>query len=334
MLEHGGRVRRAAAHFGIPQGDWLDLSTGLAPYVWPLPSVPMHAWTCLPDDDDELERAACTCYQAPQVLPVAGSQAAIQALPTLFPGARVGILEPCYAEHRHAWSSHGFVPVSLSVEDIEPALDGLEVLVAVNPNNPTGSAIATQRLLHWHARLVQRGGCLIVDEAFCDLWPDLSLASHTGRPGLIVLRSLGKFFGLAGARLGFVLAERAVLDALREQLGPWPVSGPARVVGAAALQDSDTQALWRLRIAHDGRRLEQLLCTHGLNPMGNAGLFVWVPHAGAESLYAHLARRGILVRMFADLHALRLGLPGTEAGWRRLEQALIELPAEAPACQP
>ena len=73
-------------------------------------------------------------------------------------------------------------------------------MVLVQPNNPTGALFARSRLLDWHARLARRGGWLVVDEAFIDPTPDASLAPMAGADGLVVLRSLGKFFGLAGAR--------------------------------------------------------------------------------------------------------------------------------------
>jgi cobalamin biosynthesis protein CobC len=334
MLEHGGRLRHAATHYQIPLVDWLDLSTGLAPYCWPLPPVPMRDWMRLPEEDDGLEIAAVGYYGTVNILPVAGSQAAIQTVPSLFAGARVAIIEPCYAEHRHAWERQGFAPLSLRAADVEAALPSLDVLVVVNPNNPTGSHISAHQLWRWRERLASRGGCLVVDEAFCDLQPELSLASKAGCPGLVVLRSLGKFFGLAGARLGFVLAERSLLAALHERVGPWTVSGPARRIGQAVLNDRETQALWRLRIQNDGARLGQLLAECGLPPAGNTGLFAWVPCDTAEALHGHLARLGILVRHVPEPSGVRFGLPGCESGWRRLEQALRCFEQETAKCRP
>ena len=261
MLEHGGRLRRAAAEYGIALTDWLDLSTGLAPYAWPLKAVPAAVWQRLPEEGDGLESAARDYYRASSVLPVAGSQAAIQALPRLFAGLRVGILEPCYAEHRRAWQAAGFAALSLSEADVDSRLDQLDVLVVVNPNNPTGRLLAIDTLLGWHRLLAARGGCLIIDEAFIDCTPEHSLAPHAHRGGLIVLRSLGKFFGLGGARLGFVLAAEPVLQSLAERLGPWSVSGPTRFIGLHALQDRQTQRLWRERLRIDAAHAGTVLLT-------------------------------------------------------------------------
>ncbi|MDH0098608.1 aminotransferase class I/II-fold pyridoxal phosphate-dependent enzyme, partial [Pseudomonas sp. GD04158] len=210
MLEHGGRLRAAAQRYGIPLEDWLDLSTGIAPYGWDLPPVPAQAWARLPEINDGLEAAARDYYGAASLLPVAGSQAAIQALPRLRTHSNVGILAPTYAEHAAAWRREGHRITKLSEGSVHRALPQLDVLLVVNPNNPTGRLIEPARLLDWHDELAERGGWLVVDEAFIDCTPQHSLAAYSDMPGLIVLRSFGKFFGLAGLRLGFVLAAQAL----------------------------------------------------------------------------------------------------------------------------
>ncbi|PCD01261.1 threonine-phosphate decarboxylase CobD [Halopseudomonas pelagia] len=331
MLEHGGRLRQAAAHYGIAVEDWLDLSTGLAPYVWPLPALGPAIWARLPEEGDGLETIAAGYYGAAQALPVAGSQAAIQTLPQLFASARVGFIEPCYAEHRYAWERAGHETIGLDQVGVASHLERLDVLVVVNPNNPTGTQIDVETLLEWHEQLHRRGGCLIVDEAFADIAPEHSLAEFSDRPGLIVLRSLGKFFGLAGVRLGFVLSEAGMLVALQRQLGPWSVSGPARAVGKAVLADHTTQTLWRARLRRDGQRLVELLTEHGLSPAGGCALFQWVPHPQAADIHAALARQGILLRLFDQPAALRIGLPGSESAWQRLHAALADMHFSTPA---
>lgn len=329
MLEHGGRLRQAARQYGIPLGDWLDLSAGLAPQPWPLPELPLSAWARLPEDDDGLAATAAACYGAAQALPVAGSQAAIQALPAMRGAGRVGVLEPCYGEHAHAWAQAGHEVLRLSGEQLEARVDSLDALVLANPNNPSGQVFSPGQLLAWHARLSARGGWLLVDEAFMDCTPELSLAAESGRGGLIVLRSFGKFFGLAGARLGFVLAEPALLTRLNERLGPWTVSGPARALGLHALGASQAEARAQraVQLRAQGRRLAALLSRHGLRPHGGTALFQWVRTEHALHLHKALARRGILVRRFEHPASLRFGLPPDEGGWQRLASALEELPS-------
>ncbi|MCX2900725.1 threonine-phosphate decarboxylase CobD [Pseudomonas mandelii] len=322
MLEHGGRLRKAALEYGIAEADWLDLSTGLAPWPFPVPDIPLRAWARLPENDDGLEQAACDYYAAAQVLPVAGSQMAIQLLPRLRRAGKVGVLSPCYAEHAEAWRRNGYIVREVLEQEVDFFIDNLDVLVVVNPNNPTGLSLTPNRLLDWHARLAQRGGWLVVDEAFMDNTPQLSVASYAHQVGLIVLRSFGKFFGLAGVRLGFVLAERRLLKLLAEQVGPWAVSGPTRVLGQACLLDTQGQVKQRLRTQAASERLALLLEQYGLQPQGGCALFQWLMTEYAETLHVFMARRGILLRLFTHNSSLRFGLPAEEADWTRLASAL------------
>ncbi|MNU60843.1 Threonine-phosphate decarboxylase [compost metagenome] len=321
MLEHGGRLRKAAHDYGIAEADWLDLSSGLAPWPFPIPEIPLRAWARLPETDDGLEQAACDYYGAAQVLPVAGSQMAIQLLPRLRRAGKVGVLSPCYAEHAEAWRRNGYIVREVLEQEVDFFVDSLDVLVVVNPNNPTGLSLTPARLLDWHARLAQRGGWLVVDEAFMDNTPHLSVAPFAHQVGLIVLRSFGKFFGLAGVRLGFVLAERKLLKLLAEQVGPWAVSGPTRVLGQACLRDTEGHMRQRVRADEASERLASLLALHGFQPQGGCALFQWLITERAEELHEFMARRGILLRLFAHNSSLRFGLPGEEADWMRLSAA-------------
>ncbi len=325
MLEHGGKLRAAARKYGIPEHAWLDLSTGINPEGYPVPALSAEAWRRLPDGDDTLRIAAARYYGSESLLPVAGSQAAIQALPRLRTTSRVGILSPTYGEHAHAWRRAGHTVRELGAEAIEASLDALDVVVLANPNNPTGLRLARETLLGWRARLVARGGWLVVDEAFMDAAPEESLVVQASEPGLIVLRSLGKFFGLAGARVGFVFADPELLHALEEELGPWTVTGPAQAVTAKALSDGAWQETTRACLAGASTRLGRLLAENGFAPAGGTALFQWVRTPQATSLYEQLAQRGILTRLFTAPASLRFGLPGDETQWQRLARALQEI---------
>jgi len=329
MLEHGGRLRAAARQYGIPPAEWLDLSTGISPWSWldandftPNPA----AWLRLPEDDDDLPAAAQACYGA-AALPVAGSQAAIQALPRLRAQSRVGLLTPSYAEHAACWQREGHRLSRLTPQTVDTDIDQLDVLLLVHPDNPSGQCFEPAQLLDWHARLAARGGWLVVDEAFIDATPQQSLAAHSHRTGLIVLRSLGKFFGLAGARVGFVLAAPELRAALAEQLGPWPVSGPARQLAALALRDAAWQQAQRTRLHAASTRLANLLSDTGLKPDGGCALFQWRRHPQAAALHRQLAAQGILTRLFTEPASFRFGLPGNEHDWLRLQAALENLRA-------
>ena len=322
MLEHGGGLRAAAQRHGIALEHWLDLSSGIAPYGWPLPQIPTAAWSRLPEQDDGLEAAARDYYGVASLLPVAGSQAAIQALPRLVRNARVGIVSPTYAEHAAAWQREGHKVLSISEAGVNRALERLDVLLLANPNNPSGRRFQREQLLVWHARLAERGGWLVVDEAFVDCTPEQSLAPHSDLPGLIVLRSFGKFFGMAGIRLGFVLAQQSLLEQLAELLGPWAVSGPSRAVATVLLQDQTGQQLQRQRLLADGERLAALLSDQGLAPTGGCALFQFCCTPLAALLHEFLAANGILTRLFDSPASLRFGLPPDEPGWQRLQRAL------------
>ena len=323
MLEHGGRLRRAAQHYGIPLADWLDLSTGINPHAWPVPPIPADAWHRLPEDGDGLEAAAAAYYGTDQLLPVAGSQPAIQTLPALIPGERVTVLAPTYAEHPHAW--RGRTLRAVAADAVEGVLDDTDVLLLVHPNNPSGARFLRDRLLDWHTRLAARGGWLVVDEAFIDADPADSLAAAAGRANLVVLRSLGKFFGLAGARVGFVLAPTELRERLADLLGPWTLSGPARHVARAALADRPWQDAMCERLKGEAARLAGLLRDSGLGEPAGPALFQWVGCPDAPAVQDHLARAGILVRRFDNPASLRFGLPPDEAGWARLAAALDAL---------
>lgn len=322
MLEHGGRLLRAARWHGIPVEDWLDLSTGINPASYPVPGIPARAWHRLPEDDDGLIEAACAYYGAPALLPVAGSQAAIQVLPRLRARSRVGVIAPGYAEHAHAWRQAGHDVRLLPAHALFAQADALDVVVLIHPNNPGGETFARDALLELHARLAARGGWLVVDEAFMDVTPAHSLCGESAREGLVVLRSAGKFFGLAGARAGFVCAVPRLLDALRECLGPWTLAGPTRYVLRHALADGAWQAATRTQLREQGERLAALLTRHGLPPHGGCAFFQWRRDDDARAIHEALAARGILTRLFDAPPSLRFGLPGDEAGFARLENAL------------
>jgi cobalamin biosynthetic protein CobC len=326
MLEHGGRLREAAAHYDIPLADWLDLSTGINPEAWPVPALPAAVWQRLPETGDGLEAAATGYYGNANLLPVAGSQAAIQWLPALLPKAAVACIAPIYAEHPQAWQHAGHKLRFLQNATLPRALTAATPYVLLcNPNNPTADRHPHDVVVDAARQLKKRGGWLIVDEAFIDATPELSLTPLAGTdeaPNLIVFRSLGKFFGLAGARVGFVFAAPDLLNRMNEAMGPWTISGPAREVARQALLDTAWQNTARPRLVAAGERLHALLAP--LGEVKATALFATLTSPQASELHEYLARRAILTRRFDQQALLRFGLPGDEAGWQRLTSALNE----------
>jgi cobalamin biosynthetic protein CobC len=322
-IQHGGNLHEAARRYAIPYDAWLDLSTGINPHGYPVPPVPADAWRRLPDNGDGFTERAARYYGAPDashVLPVAGSQAAIRALPRLLRHGTVGIAPLTYGEYAPAFARAGHRVTTLDVTR-STLPDDITHAVVVNPNNPTAEHLRAATLLQWHETLSERGGTLILDEAFADAMPSGSLAAQTHREGLVVLRSPGKFFGLAGVRAGFVLACPSLLESLDETLGAWTVSGPARHAVSAAFADTAWQQNMRAQLADESARLVALLSAHGF-VVHSTPLFAWIADARAAQLHDALAKQGIWTRFFADPASVRFGLPATAKEWTRLQTCL------------
>lgn len=343
FVPHGGNLGDAVRQYGIAREHWIDLSTGINPHGYPVPAIEASAWLRLPEDDDDLEEVAARHYGAVRALAMAGTQAAIRLLPDVLPVGPIGVGLLTYGEYAPAFERAGFrvdrfvtTPFAASRGDasfvLEPgcALPAhLKYLVLVNPNNPGTERFTPESVDDWHRQLAARGGSLIVDEAFVEALPELSVASRADRDGLIVLRSVGKFFGLAGARVGFVLASAEIDRAIRRRRGPWTVSGPSRAAARAALLDTAWQEETRARLAASSARLVRLLAAYGFNA-SHTPLFAWIPHADARGLQDCLARRGVWVRRFDVIPGLRFGLPADDdLVWKRLEAALRGAGAEA-----
>jgi len=321
---HGGDLAAADALFGTPAAGWLDLSTGINPWPYPVPAIPAARWHRLPGGDDEIRAAAAQFYGVGDpdcVVAAAGSQAILQALPHVLRPGRVAVLGPTYAELSRVWTQAGHaVTAARTLDDTA----GATILVLANPNNPDGRILARDRLVDIATELGRRGGWLIVDEAFADVTPALSLAPQAGAPGLIILRSFGKFFGLAGLRLGFALAERRVANRLRAILGPWPVSGPALEIGTAALGNRPWIDAMRRNLPAQAHALRAALEAARLPVIGGTALFQLVACDDASAIFAALGARGIYVRRFAyEPRWLRFGLPGD--AFARLQDALAAL---------
>jgi cobalamin biosynthetic protein CobC len=319
MLDHGGNLDVAVKRFGGGLDNWIDLSTGINRRPYPVGQLQPRHWSALPSrsDIDALHEAARQAYAtAAPVLATAGAQAAIQLLPRLAAGGRAKILAPTYNEYGAILNAAGW-----SVEEVADleALAGADLAVAVNPNNPDGRQNHPAELL----ALLPRVGRLVVDESFADAVPGLSLAPEAGRPGLIVLRSLGKFYGLAGLRLGFVLGNAADVAALDSMLGPWPVSGPAIEIGRRALFDRNWAGETIARLTRDALRLDMLAKEAGWMMVGGTPLFRLYETGAGRAAQTRLAGSKIWSRIFMNRPGwLRLGLPGSEAEWARLTAAL------------
>jgi cobalamin biosynthetic protein CobC len=266
-----------------------------------------------------LREAAARAYGAECPLaPVAGAQAAIQMIPALMPPGKARVLGPTYNEHAGALRAAGW-----QVREVARADDlaGADLAVVVNPNNPDGQRHAPDSLL----ALAERVGLLVVDESFADTAPELSVIPYLTRESerVVALRSFGKFYGLAGLRLGFAAGGARHITQLKKMAGPWPVSGPTITIGCAALNDTAWQEATRARLSADAARLDRLADAAGWERVGGTPLFRLYETGDAVAAQERLARAHIWSRTFPYSPGwLRLGLPDGADQWARVEVAL------------
>ena len=307
-LLHGGALDRMQAAYPNAPTPWVDLSTGINPWPYPVGALPPEAWQHLPTAAamQACRAAMARAIGAPEasLLLAPGSELLIRLLPTVIAPRTVAVASPTYGDHARAWRASG----AEVIETTDPLAEAgkVDALVLCNPNNPTGMVLERSQMGQALTRQAARNGWLIVDEAYADLCPALSLAPLAGAGNLIILRSFGKFYGLAGLRLGV-----------------WPVSGPALAIGAQAYADLAWQDATRDQLAAARRRLDKILLDSGLWIVGGTDLFRLARTDNARQLWHQLAEAGLYVRRFdyaPDL--LRIGLPANTEAEHRLAAAL------------
>lgn len=338
-LIHGGQLQRVAKAFNIAQKHWLDLSTGIAPYSYPIPTIPSYLYKDLPQERDNLTKAAKRYYDTSNVLVTNGSQAIIKLLPELWQkknskSKTVYLPEQGYKEHALAWQSAGF-NLCWYQEELPPlsAIEKNAVLVVINPNNPTGKLYKHSQLKRYQSRMIETNGLFVLDEAFMDvITPSQSMATDIGNyKHTLVLRSFGKFFGLAGIRIGFLLAQQYWLKLFHEQLGPWQVNGPAQYIAENALLDTQWQYTQQNRLQKLAEKLLDTLKSNipleCINNITGTHLFTTVYFNNTidvEAYYIQLCQQGLYVRLTDEKTALRFGLVKPEQ-LERLAKALTTL---------
>ena len=315
FLRHGGRLAAARGAFPDAPAPWLDLSTGINPRPYRARRADPAALRRLPDPEEvaALEAAAAAAFgvSPDRVAATPGTEAALRALPRVLGARSAAIVSPTYGGHAEAWRLAG-ARVSHGSWD-EARHSAAEAVVLVNPNNPDGAQVRNPDVGdRW----------LIVDEAFVETAPELSLAPTLSSRRTVILRSFGKFYGLPGVRLGFVIAEPGLAGRIGAQFGDWPVSAEAIAAGLAAYTDDAWRERTRLRLARDAARLDALLSANGFEVLGGTSLFRLAAAPDAGRRFEALARRGVLTRPFPDQPTwLRFGLPKPK-DWPRLKAAL------------
>lgn len=324
-LLHGGALDRMSMAFPDVPLPWIDLSTGINPWPYPLTNIPTAAYQHLPTRQDwhACRAAMAHAWGVPtkHLIMAPGSELLIRLLPTVLSPRRIVIQSPTYGDHARVWRTAGCKTVELE----EPLAEAghADAIIVCNPNNPDGHIFSTDELEQARKRQAARNGWLIVDEAYADLVPMHSLTPQGGSDNLIILRSFGKFFGLAGVRLGAMIGPEPVLSLMSGRLGVWPVSGPALCIGQQAYRDQVWQQATRDRLSAARRRLDRILIQAGLSPAGGCDLFRLVETPDATDLWRRLAQRGVYVRRFdwSD-RLLRIGLPRDAEAESRLAEAL------------
>lgn len=334
-LIHGGQLEQIAKQYKIPPTDWLDLSTGIAPTSYPIPHIPLSAWQNLPQENAGLFNSAKQYYQCSELVITNGSQAIIKSLPELYRqknpnGQDVYLPERGYKEHAHAWKIAGYH--LHFYQELLPEISELKpnsVLVIINPNNPTGKFFDRNVISKYHATLKQLNGLLVIDEAFMDVMPnEQSYCSQVNDSHSLVLRSFGKFFGLAGIRIGFLVADNAWCQTFKALLGPWQVNGPAQIIAQHALSNK----LWKEKqkdTLHLLRKVQeklflQVLPNDLLVDIKGCDLFIALHfnHPDiAKNLYHLLCKQGVYCRLADEQDTLRFGIT-TEETLGRLEISL------------
>lgn len=309
--DHGGGLDDAILKYGGNRTNWLDLSTGINPIPYPIPKVPNHFWHSLPDSQAQsaLLSAARKFWKVPNganIIASSGVSQLIAMLPSLLPVNCVEIIGPTYNEHAAAFQSSGWTVGQTG-----------SVRVIVHPNNPDGNQHVISK------QDAKNTDLMIIDESFCDVTPDETLINLTDQNNVIVLKGLGKFWGLAGLRLGFAVAAPGLIKKITDRVGPWAISGPAQFIGQAALTDNSWIIKTRSRLREDSLRLDNLMIEYGNKPLGGTDLFRLYEVKNATKIQNTLAKKFIWTRIFPySRNWLRLGIPGTEAQWAQLINAL------------
>jgi cobalamin biosynthetic protein CobC len=331
FAQHGGRLGAARAAYSQAPQPWIDLSTGINPKAYPAPRAGGLQLNRLPDTGElaRLEAVAAAAFGVDdpvRVVATGGTEPALRLLPYVLGQRSAVIAGPTYGSHAHGWQSAGVTTRVVPDSQLEESVSDLTAVVVVNPNNPDGRLLPRERLLQLHGAVAGRGGVLVVDEAFGEVTPQFSVADIAGTDvaeRLLVLRSFGKFYGLAGLRLGFVVGAPSLMARVRAAIGDWPVSVDALVAGLAAYADRAWADRMRVQLARSARRLDELLVAQGFEIVGGTSLYRLARVEDAPARFERLARAGILTRPFEyDGALLRFGLPGSADAWRRLREAL------------
>ena len=257
--EHGGNILSLARQRGLSPTELIDFSAsinplGLSPVVRNAIVNALDTLVHYPDNDcGELKLALAEFHGLKQEhFAIAnGSTEIIYTLPGLLPGKSALIVSPTFSEYTNALRLHQreirHLPLSpadgfaLNLDRLASLLENYyDALYLCNPGNPSGALYPRRVVEQVYDLCRDTGTFLVLDEAFMDFSEEESaktviIAADQG----IVLRSMTKFYGIPGLRLGYAMAAPSLIERLSSLGGPWSVNTLAQVAGVAALRDSD-----------------------------------------------------------------------------------------------
>ncbi len=319
---HGGDRSKMAEILAVDEDSLLDFSSNINPLGPPAGVIKAVAEAATridryPDQwAERFIRAAAEHHSVPVgcVLAANGSIELIHLLSVAFEPKTVALVAPDFCEYEISFGKRSelrFVELErgdgFDLDFAAAPLREADVVVLSNPNNPTGLLLDPERLRHLALRRGRDGKITVVDEAFIDFAPDASLIGKV-ETGLIILRSVTKFYSLAGLRLGYLIADQEHIGKLKTHHWPWSVNALAIAAGIAALEDS----LFRrrsLEVMSELRKalFDSLSALSWLKPHPSAANYLLVELMGdlrSTDLTWALAKGGILVRDCSSFRGL------------------------------
>ena len=330
MNPHGGDIWGASRETGLGLDELIDFSASINPAG---PSARARAAFRAAFDDSaaypdpssaELVGALSEFYNvAPSnILPANGSTELIHLAPRVFAPTRALIVEPAFSEYRAALRLTGAKIETLELKEADGfTLDtGVlmraiadkrpEMVFIANPANPTGALTGKDALTELASFCEKRAMVLVVDEAFADFAEEESVKELVGdHKNLIVVRSMTKFFAIAGLRLGFIFAHERTVAKFSKALPPWSVNTPASRAGAASLTDAryieSTRAWLKSERAFLLKGLSSITGLKAYEPGANF-IMIKIQNGGpgAKELAGRLLERGLLIRTLGEFAGL------------------------------
>lgn len=317
---HGGNRLEISRRYAIAEDAIIDFSSNINPLgcpssVRPLVRNGVALLTAYPDSHClELREALAAAWgcSSQHIIAGNGSTELIHLLPRVLRPRRALIFTPTFSEYEASLRAAGCAIHTISLRDGEgfrmPAREAIsflprvDVLYLCNPNNPTGTLAEPNLLAALLAAAEKQKVLVVVDEAFMDFAPDHSLVRSAGRRNnLLVLRSMTKFFGIPGIRLGYLVGPPQLIKRLYRHKEPWTVNTLAQKIGIACMAEHRFAAETRRFVAAERAYLfSRLQSIPGLQPIPSAANYLLLKitcrRLSSAIVYEELARRGILVR--------------------------------------